>query len=102
MPSKATLVHRADGSCALLGVRFDVGCPYSSSTPHDQRAGIYAGVEACFVFSPCLPPLTFPSLYWQHLQAAGLTTPNLWFGVYDFNDEAKTGNNWRLLDEGVC
>ncbi|CAN0463037.1 unnamed protein product, partial [Hapterophycus canaliculatus] len=36
----------------------------------------------------------------QHLRAASLTTPNLWFGVYDFNDEAKTGNNWRLLDEG--
>ncbi|CAM9573157.1 unnamed protein product [Scytosiphon promiscuus] len=35
----------------------------------------------------------------EHLRAASLTTPNLWFGVYDFNDEAKTGNNWRLLDE---
>jgi len=23
---------------------------------------------------------------------------NLWFAVYDFNDEAKTGKNWRLLD----
>lgn len=35
----------------------------------------------------------------QHLRAANLTTPNLWFGVYDFNDEAKTGKNWRLIDE---
>ncbi|CAM9389899.1 unnamed protein product [Ectocarpus sp. 12 AP-2014] len=35
----------------------------------------------------------------EHLREAGLTTPNLWFGVYDFNDEAKTGDNWRLLDE---
>ena len=23
---------------------------------------------------------------------------NLWFAVYDFNDEAKTGKNWRLID----
>ncbi|CAB1109815.1 unnamed protein product [Ectocarpus sp. CCAP 1310/34] len=36
----------------------------------------------------------------EHLREAGLTTPNLWFGVYDFNDEAKTGDNWRLLDKG--
>ncbi|CAN0160391.1 unnamed protein product [Pylaiella littoralis] len=35
----------------------------------------------------------------EHLRAARLTTPNLWFGVYDFNDEARTGKNWRLLDE---
>ncbi|CAM9293991.1 unnamed protein product, partial [Ectocarpus sp. 6 AP-2014] len=35
----------------------------------------------------------------EHLREAGLTTPNLWFGVYDFNDEAKTGDNWRLLAE---
>ncbi|CAN0068204.1 unnamed protein product, partial [Ectocarpus sp. 8 AP-2014] len=33
----------------------------------------------------------------EHLREAGLTTLNLWFGVYDFNDEAKTGDNWRLL-----
>jgi len=24
---------------------------------------------------------------------------NLWFAVYDFNDEAKTGKNWRLLPQ---
>eukprot|EP00566_Odontella_aurita_P035361 CAMPEP_0113554676 /NCGR_PEP_ID=MMETSP0015_2-20120614/16286_1 /TAXON_ID=2838 /ORGANISM="Odontella" /LENGTH=88 /DNA_ID=CAMNT_0000455853 /DNA_START=789 /DNA_END=1052 /DNA_ORIENTATION=- /assembly_acc=CAM_ASM_000160 len=23
---------------------------------------------------------------------------NLWFGVYDFNDEARTGKNWRIVD----
>lgn len=39
------------------------------------------------------------SSLWQHLRAANLTTPNLWFGVYDFNDEAKTGKNWRLIDD---
>eukprot|EP00904_Undaria_pinnatifida_P005521 jgi/Undpi1/2099/HiC_scaffold_12.g05485.m1 len=35
----------------------------------------------------------------EHLRAANLTTPNLWFGVYDFNDKAKTGKNWRLIDD---
>lgn len=50
---------------------------------------------------PLPRPFAFSFSPRQHLQAAGLTTPNLWFGVYDFNDEAKTGNNWRLLDEGV-
>ena len=24
---------------------------------------------------------------------------NLWFAVFDFNDDARTGENWRLLDE---
>lgn len=47
--------------------------------------------------TPCL----FSFVAWQHLREAGLTTPNLWFGVYDFNDEAKTGDNWRLLNEGL-
>jgi hypothetical protein len=34
----------------------------------------------------------------KQLVAAGLTTPNLWYAVYDFNDELKTGFNWRILD----
>ena len=29
----------------------------------------------------------------KHLAAAGLTSPNLWYAVYDFNDEAKTGEH---------
>ena len=24
---------------------------------------------------------------------------NLWFAVFDFNDDAKTGEHWRLLGE---
>jgi Tubulin binding cofactor C len=33
----------------------------------------------------------------SHLAAANLTTPNLWFALFDFNDEAKTGKNWSLM-----
>jgi hypothetical protein len=33
----------------------------------------------------------------SHLTAANLTTPNLWFALFDFNDEAKTGKNWSLM-----
>jgi len=29
----------------------------------------------------------------------GPLSDNLWFAVFDFNDDAKTGENWRLLDE---
>lgn len=24
---------------------------------------------------------------------------NLWFAVFDFNDEAKTGKNWRIMEQ---
>jgi hypothetical protein len=34
----------------------------------------------------------------KQLVAAGLSTPNLWYAVYDFNDALKTGCNWRILD----
>ncbi|CAM9695978.1 unnamed protein product, partial [Choristocarpus tenellus] len=34
----------------------------------------------------------------KHLEEANLTSPNLWFGVFDFNDEATTGKNWRILE----
>jgi hypothetical protein len=35
-----------------------------------------------------------------HVEAAGLAGhPNLWWAVFDFNDEAKTGANWKLLSE---
>jgi hypothetical protein len=29
----------------------------------------------------------------------GPLSTNLWFAVFDFNDDAKTGDNWRLLTE---
>ena len=35
------------------------------------------------------------------MAAAGLDVDvNFWWAVFDFNDEAKTGANWRLLPEG--
>jgi len=37
----------------------------------------------------------------DHMEAASLgpLASNLWFAVFDFNDDAKTGDNWRLLEE---
>lgn len=71
------------------------------------------GCLLSFAVRPAFPPYSLPTHFdlvdlfsnhcasfphiEQHLKAAGLTTPNLWFGVYDFNDEAKTGKNWRLV-----
>ena len=35
----------------------------------------------------------------SHMEEAGLDPAiNLWFAVFDFNDEEKTQKNWRLLD----
>ncbi|CAM9240765.1 unnamed protein product [Chrysoparadoxa australica] len=34
-----------------------------------------------------------------HLKEANLTTPNLWFAVFDFNDDHKTGENWSLMEK---
>ena len=35
----------------------------------------------------------------EHMAEAGLDpATNLWFAVFDFNDDAKTGENWRLLE----
>ncbi|CAM9987839.1 unnamed protein product, partial [Phaeothamnion confervicola] len=33
----------------------------------------------------------------EHLRLANLESPNLWFAIFDFNDEAKTNANWSLL-----
>lgn len=36
----------------------------------------------------------------QHLRSANLDPNcNLWYEVFDFNDEAKTGDNWTLLEK---
>jgi protein XRP2 len=36
----------------------------------------------------------------SHMEEAGLDpSQNLWFAVFDFNDDAKTGKNWKLLAE---
>ena len=36
----------------------------------------------------------------EALLSAGLLKDySLWYGVFDFNDEGKTGKNWRLLDQ---
>ena len=36
----------------------------------------------------------------SHMEEAGLDPAmNLWFAVFDFNDDAKTGKNWKLLAE---
>ena len=43
--------------------------------------------------------VAYPQLPGQ-LETAGLDpTRNLWFAPYDFNDEERTGKNWRLLAE---
>ena len=37
----------------------------------------------------------------QHMKSANLDPSyNLWWGVFDFNDEFKTLNHWKYLDEG--
>ncbi|KAG5191022.1 tubulin binding cofactor C-domain-containing protein [Tribonema minus] len=35
----------------------------------------------------------------SHLQASNLMTPSVWYAIFDFNDEAKTGKNWSLVGE---
>ena len=39
----------------------------------------------------------------EHLHKANLPADlNLWFAVFDFNDEARTGANWSLEDPGAA
>lgn len=43
----------------------------------------------------------FNGAYAGHKEAMGraglIPEWNLWFGIYDFNDEGRTGKNWEIM-----
>ncbi|CAM9682319.1 unnamed protein product, partial [Discosporangium mesarthrocarpum] len=77
-------------ACKQLRTRSCHGCEFR----------LYSKTEPIIELSDNMSFAPFNGAYvghTQHMREANLTSPNLWFGVHDFNDEARTGKNWRLL-----
>ena len=64
---------------------------------------LYAKTEPIIETSSGMIFAPFNGCYKGHheamLRANLIPEHNLWFAVYDFNDEAKTGVNWKIMDE---
>ena len=64
---------------------------------------LYAKTEPIIETSSGMVFAPFNGSYNGHyeamLRANLIPEHNLWFAVYDFNDEAKTGVNWKIMDE---
>ncbi|GMI53876.1 hypothetical protein ScalyP_jg1359 [Parmales sp. scaly parma] len=70
---------------------------------HNCTFYLYAKTEPIIETSSGMQFAPFNGAFKGHersmLDAGLIPTHNLWFAVYDFNDDAKTGNNWKIMDE---
>ncbi|GMH91785.1 hypothetical protein TrVE_jg2872 [Triparma verrucosa] len=64
---------------------------------------LYSKTEPIIETSNGMRFAPFNGAFAGHKEAMGraglIPEHNLWFGVYDFNDEAKTGKNWSIMKQ---
>ncbi|GMH78114.1 hypothetical protein TL16_g07674 [Triparma laevis f. inornata] len=62
---------------------------------------LYSKTEPIIETSTCMKFAPFNGAYPGHKEAMGraglIPEWNLWFGIYDFNDEGRTGKNWEIM-----